>query len=170
MSSYISKQVTHMFKQVVATSLVALAIGSSSVFAAESRSDIRITAVIPSTTFYAQPVNKPEFGTAEVMSYNIITKKLSSLVQPFELKASTGSVKAFIEGNSYLFNGASAQNIPLIVKLGSTTLTGTSSEVAATGTATTGVSQLLDISAGVIPAGATGSYSADFTIVFEPSA
>ena len=160
-----------MFKQVVATSLVALAIGSSSVFAAESRSDIKISAVIPSSTFYAQPVNKPDFGTAEVMSYNLITQKLSSLSEQFELKASTGSIKAFIEGNNYLFNGTPAQNIPLTVKLGSTTLTGTSTEVAATGTATAaGVSQLLEISAGTIPTGATGSYSADFTIVFEQGA
>ena len=170
MSSYTSKQVTNMFKQVVATTLVALAIGSSSaVVAADTSTSIKISADIPSVQFHAVAANNTTFGNDEKMGYNTASKLLAPITQAFNLKSTSGSIKAHIVGGPVaLFNGTAAHNIPLTTTIGGVTLTGTPQVVAAqNATTSAGTQSLLTIAAGTIPAAAVGVFNADFTILFE---
>ena len=158
-----------MFKQTIATSLIALAIGSSSAWAAnDATSVINIKASIPTQEFHAMPVN-PEFGKDETMSYDPVKGTLSTLRQAFNVKNTTGSIHAYIDGGpTSLFNGNTLQNIPLITSFNGVTLTGTAAEVVADGTATTAGTQVdLVISADAAPSGASGDYTASITVIFD---
>lgn len=153
-------------------SAITFAIGSSTAMAASTRADISISAVIPANTFHALPLNNPTFGQAETMNYNLATGTLAPLTQTYSIKSSTKSVKAYIVGGAAkLFNGVAAHDIPLTTTLGTVALSDVSQEVAPAGAATTaGTQLLLEIKPGAIPASASGTYSSNFTIVFEEGA
>ena len=164
-----SKQVINMFKQTIATSLIALAIGSSSAWAANDASSvINIKASIPTQEFHAMPVN-PEFGKDETMSYDPVKGTLSTLRQTFNVKNTTGSIHAYVDGGPpNLFNGNTLQNIPLVTTFNGVTLTANALLVVADGTATTAGTQAdLVISAGAAPSGASGDYTASVTVIFD---
>lgn len=113
-------------------------LGSSAVFAAgEATSHISIKAVIPSTSFNAQPLN-PNFGLDEVMNYNVVTGELSELSAPYILKNSAGSIQASLRENSALLSNGSV-GIPLTVKLGDVTLDTTAKEVVSVAQAKAGI-------------------------------
>lgn len=153
----------------ITSSAIILAIGSSSALAAESRSDINIKAVIPASTFHALPFNNPTFGQNEELNYNLATGKLEPLTQIYALKSSSGSIKAYIQGGeAKLFNGNPDQSIPLITTLGEYVLSDSPQVVALVSEATAaGIQSQLEIKPGVAPANATGTFSSNFTIIFE---
>ena len=158
-----------MFKQTIATSLIALAIGSSSAWAAnDATSVIKIKASIPTQEFHAMPVN-PEFGKDETMNFDPVKGTLSTLRQTFNVKNTTGSIHAYIDGGpSSLFNGNSLQNIPLITTFNGVTLTANAILVVADGTATTAGTQAdMVISADAAPSGSSGDYTATLTVIFD---
>ncbi|WP_321837645.1 CS1 type fimbrial major subunit [Pseudomonas kulmbachensis] len=158
-----------MFKQVVATSLVALAIGSSSAWAAnDATTAINITASIPTQTFYVLPVNS-DFGRAEVMNYNLQTGLLSTLRQSYSIKNTSGSIKAYIDGGPVaLSNGTTASNIALVTTFNGKTLTAVSQEVLASGaTAIAGISADLVITPATPGDGVSGNFTAAYTVVFD---
>ena len=156
----------------ITSSAIILAIGSSTALADESRSVINLKAVIPASTFHALPLNNPTFGQDETLSYNLATGKLDPLTQMYSLKSATQAIKAHISGGpAILFNGNSAQDIPLTTTLGGVTLSDIPLEVAPAGdTTAAGIQSLLEIKTGTIPTDATGTFSSNFTIIFEEGA
>ncbi|SFA77955.1 hypothetical protein SAMN03159488_00364 [Pseudomonas sp. NFIX10] len=91
------------FVSIAALGIVAL--GSSLAWAGDdARSSIHISANIPNKQFHVQPRN-PDFGKDEVMHFNPVNRMLSPVRQIFDVKNTDGSVHAYIEGNSWLFNG-----------------------------------------------------------------
>ena len=156
----------------ITSSAILIAIGSSTALAAESRSDIKIKAVIPASTFHALPFNNPTFGQDETLNYNLATGRLDPLTQMYSLKSSSQAVKAHIAGGpAKLFNGNPAQDIPLITTLGAVTLSDIPQEVAPLGGSTAaGVQALLEIKTGTVPTDATGTFNSNFTIIFEEGA
>lgn len=158
-----------MFKKAVATSLVTLAIGSSSAWAAnDATTAINITASIPTEVFHVLPVN-PDFGRAEVMNYNLQTGLLSTLRQSYNIKNTAGSIKAYIDGGPVaLSNGTAANNIALTTTFNGTTLTAAPQQVLASGTiATAGTSADLVITPAAPGNGVSGDFSAAYTVVFD---
>ncbi len=114
------------------------------------------------------PVN-PEFGKDETMNFDPVKGTLSTLRQTFNVKNTTGSIHAYIDGGpSSLFNGNSLQNIPLITTFNGVTLTANALLVVADGTATTAGTQAdMVISADAAPSGASGDYTATLTVIFD---
>ena len=158
-----------MFKQTIATSLIALAIGSSSAWAAnDATSVINIKASIPTEEFHAMPVN-PEFGKDETMNYDPVKSSLSPLRQTFNVKNTTGSIHAYVDGGPhFLFNGNTLQNIPLVTTFNGIPLTADAVLVVAEGPATiAGTKADLVISAGAAPDGASGDYTGSVTVIFD---
>jgi hypothetical protein len=158
-----------MFKKfAIAVPMTLLALSTSMAFAAEeSRSSINITAEIPSSIFYAQPVN-PEFGKDEKMSYRVLDGTLADVVGQFDIKHPEGSVNAYVEGGPQpLFNGSVAQNIPLTYTFNGTVLTGTSQEVVGDTESNAGMRAELRISATKPTATQVGQYSANPVVIFD---
>ena len=140
----------------------------SSAWAADSSSiQINISATVPSTAFYAQ-ASSPTFGQAEVMGYDIAQNKLNSLRENFTYKSTGGALRAYIDGGPRsLYNGNALHNIPLTTKFNGVPLSATAVEVAtATASAAGGVAEL-EVSAGAIPANASGNFSTAFTVMFD---
>ncbi|CAM3318057.1 CS1 type fimbrial major subunit [Pseudomonas fluorescens] len=157
-----------MFKKfAVSLPLVFSVLGSSAVFAAgEATSHISIKAVIPSTSFNAQPLN-PNFGLDEVMNYNVVTGELSELSAPYILKNSAGSIQASLRENSALLSNGSV-GIPLTVKLGDVTLDTTAKEVVSVAQAKAGIQKNLSIKTTSKPKdGETGSFIGEVVIIFD---
>ncbi len=120
-----------MFKKfAIAAPLAFLALNASTAFAAgEANHTVNIKANIPTTVFHAQP-RDPNFGRDETLTYNIVSGELAPLSAIYDLKNTSGSVHAYIEGGpAVLFNGNVAQNIPLTTTLHGVELTGTPKEV-----------------------------------------
>ena len=156
-------------KIVLVSTLMAIGASATSMAAViTTETSISLKAVVPSTVFYAQPRN-PNFGTSQVsLAYDPIAKKLNPLLEPFDVKTTTGSVKAFIVGGPVaLYNGTVAQNIPLTTEFNGVTLTNTATEVVDVATAVPGTPANLVITPGDIPAGASGEYLATYSVVFE---
>ncbi|MFL1414887.1 CS1 type fimbrial major subunit [Pseudomonas fildesensis] len=143
-----------------------LAMGTSSVFAAgEATTNIKISASIPTKLFHAQPRN-PDFGKAEVMSYNPVSGTLSSLRETFDVKNTEGSVHAYIEGGpASLTNGTNS--IALTTTFNGKTLTAIPQEVVTDEASTPGTQVDLLISAAKPADTQSGLYNADFTVVFD---
>jgi hypothetical protein len=159
-----------MFKKIVFAAPVAvLALTSSMAFAAgEEKTTINIKANIPTSVFVARALDS-EFGKDEEMGYNIVSAELSSLTAPFIFKhtVTNGAINGFIDGDAALSNGLN--QIPLTVKVGTIELDRTSKEVISKTEATPGVNRDLTITAAKPAANQTGTYNANFTVVFEPT-
>ena len=158
-----------MYKKAIASTLITLAIGSSSAWAATGSTNvINIRASIPTQEFHALPVN-PDFGRAEVMNYDPVNGTLGSLRQTYNVKNTTGAINAHIDGGpTSLFNGNAAQNIALTTTFNGVELSGVSQEVVASGTATAAGTQVdLLVSAAAPTTGASGEYTASYTVVFD---
>lgn len=158
-----------MFKKfAIAVPMTLLALSSSMAFAAdESRTSINITAEIPSSIFYAQPVN-PDFGNDEKMHYQILGGTLTDVTGMFDVKHTEGSVNAYVEGGPQpLFNGAVAKNIPLTYTFNGKVLTGTSEEVVGDTESNGGMRAELRITAAKPTADQTGLYSANPVVIFD---
>lgn len=159
-------------KIVLVSTLMAIGASATSMAAViTTETSISLKAVVPSTAFYAQP-RTPGFGTTQVsLAYDPISKKLNPLLETFDVKTTTGGVKAFIVGGPVsLYNGTVAQNIPLTTEFNGVTLTNTATEVVDVATAVPGTPANLVITPGDIPAGASGEYLATYSVVFENGA
>ncbi|WP_024618480.1 CS1 type fimbrial major subunit [Pseudomonas kilonensis] len=138
--------------------------------AEDARSSIHITANIPNKQFHVQPRN-PDFGKDEVMHYNPLTYRLTSLRHTFDVKNTDGSVHAYIEngassgsipltngvdyvGLRAIFNGVALDNLPKEVVDDATSTPGTQAEM------------LIVTSTPPRPL-SPGLYSADFTVIFD---
>lgn len=158
-----------MFKKfAIAVPMTLLALSSSMAFAAEeSRSSINITAEIPSSIFYAQPVN-PDFGKDERMQYRVLDGTLTDVVGMYDIKHTEGSVNAYVEGGPQpLFNGNTAKNIPLTYTFNGTVLTGTTQEVVGDAESNGGMRAELRISAAKPAADQNGLYTVSPTVIFD---
>ncbi|WP_106805045.1 CS1 type fimbrial major subunit [Pseudomonas sp. S5D5] len=146
--------------------LVALAIGSSSAFAAgEASSVINIKATIPTKQFHVLP-RDPNFGRDETMNYNPVTGELSSLRATYDLKNTDGSIHAYIEGGpASLTNGTSA--IALTNTFNGVVLTGAPLEVADDTSTTPGTQADLVVAAAKPADGVSGLFTTNYTIVFD---
>ena len=143
-----------------------LAMGTSPVFAAgEATTNIKISASIPTKQFHAQPRN-PDFGKAEVMSYNPVTSTLSSLRETFDVKNTEGSIHAYIEGGpASLTNGTNS--IALTTTFNGTVLSAIPQEVVDDAASTPGTQADMLITAAKPADTQSGLYNADFTVVFD---
>ncbi|KMT57580.1 CS1 type fimbrial major subunit [Pseudomonas fildesensis] len=143
-----------------------LAMGTSHVFAAgEATTNIKISASIPTKQFHAQPRN-PDFGKAEVMSYNPVTSTLSSLRETFDVKNTEGSIHAYIEGGpASLTNGTNS--IALTTTFNGTVLSAIPQEVVDDAASTPGTQADMLITAAKPADTQSGLYNADFTVVFD---
>lgn len=138
--------------------------------AEDAHSSIHITANIPNKQFHVQPRN-PDFGKDEVMHYNPLTYRLTSLRHTFDVKNTDGSVHAYIEngassgsipltngvdyvGLRAIFNGVALDNLPKEVVDDATSTPGTQAEM------------LIVTSTPPRPL-SPGLYSADFTVIFD---
>lgn len=158
-----------MFKKfAIAVPMTLLALSSSMAFAAEeSRTSINITAEIPSSIFYAQPVN-PDFGKDEKMQYLIPAGTLTDVVGMYDVKHTEGSVNAYVEGGPQpLFNGNAAKNIALTYAFNGKVLTGTSQEVVGDTESNGGMRAELRVTAAKPTADQTGLYTATPVVIFD---
>ncbi|MBA1296834.1 adhesin [Pseudomonas lurida] len=146
--------------------LMALAFGSSSVFAAgEASSIINIKATIPTQQFHAQPVD-PNWGRDETMNYNTVTGDLSSLRATYNVKNTDGSIKAYIEGGpASLTNGT--DSIALTTTFNNVTLTGSPLEVVDDPSSTPGTQADMVVTAAKPAAGIAGLFTTSYTVVFD---
>ncbi|VVM70933.1 CS1 type fimbrial major subunit [Pseudomonas fluorescens] len=158
-----------MFKKfAIAVPMTLMALSTSMAFAAdESRTSINITAEIPSSIFYAQPVN-PDFGKDEKMQYLIPAGTLTDVAGMYDIKHTEGSVNAYVEGGPQpLFNGSVAQNIPLTYTFNGKVLTGTSQEVVGDTESNGGMRAELRITATKPTASQVGLYTASPVVIFD---
>lgn len=158
-----------MFKKfAVAVPATLLALSASIAFAAEeSRSSINITADIPSKVFHAQPVD-PDFGKDENMRYVLGTGVLTDVAGIYDIQHTNGSVGAYVEGGPQaLFNGNTAQNIPLTYSFNGVTLTGASQEVVGDTESNGGMRAELRIKAAKPTASQVGLYTANPVVIFD---
>lgn len=158
-----------MFKKfAIAAPLAFLALNASTAFAAgEANHTVNIKANIPTTVFHAQP-RDPNFGRDETLTYNIVSCELAPLSAIYDLKNTSGSVHAYIEGGpAVLFNGNVAQNIPLTTTLHGVELTGTPKEVVNEADSTPGVGAELRIVAAKPTATQRGAYTSAVALVFD---
>ena len=146
--------------------LIALAVGSSSVFAAgEATSVINIKATIPTKQFHAQPLD-PDFGKDETMSYNTVTGQLTPIRATYAVKNTDGSIKAYIEGGpASLSNGTSS--IALTTTFNGVTLTGSPLEVVDDASSTPGTQADMVIAAATPAAGISGLFTTNYVVVFD---
>ncbi|RDS89356.1 CS1 type fimbrial major subunit [Pseudomonas fluorescens] len=146
--------------------LIALAIGSSSVFAAgEATSVINIKATIPTKQFHVQP-RDPNFGRDETMAYNTVSGELSSLRATYDVKNTDGSIKAYIEGGpASLTNGTAS--IALTNTFNGVVLTGSPLEVVDDASSTPGTQADLVVAAAKPADGVSGLFTTNYTIVFD---
>lgn len=155
-----------MLKKMVFVTALGAALSPAPGFAADdARSSIHITANIPNKQFHVQP-RDPEFGKDEVMHYNPVTKKLSSLRQTFDVKNTEGSVHAYLEGNYWLDNGSN--QIVTLVTFNNVPLSGIPQEVVDDATSTPGTQADMHIFAPFpINSMQSGLYTGIITVVFD---
>jgi hypothetical protein len=166
---FLTNRYIAMLKQLsVAAALVAVALNSSLVVAADdARTAINIKADIPTKQFHAQP-RDPNFGKDETMNYNPVSGELSSLRATFDVKNTDGSVHAYIEGgptSAALYNGSNS--IALTNTFNGVTLTGTPQEVVDDPQSTPGTQADLVITPAKPTDTQNGLYTASYTVIFD---
>ncbi|WLH96866.1 CS1 type fimbrial major subunit [Pseudomonas hefeiensis] len=131
----------------------------------DARAAIHITANIPNKQFHVQPRN-PDFGKDEVMHFNPVTRKLTPLRQTFDVKHTEGSVHAYLDGPSFLYNGWNP--ILLLISFNNVVLNATPQEVVDDATSTPGMQAEMVISAPIpLTPLQTGLYTGDITVIFD---
>lgn len=142
-------------------------LGPSLAFAADNAlTSIHITANIPNKQFHVQP-RDPNFGKDEVMHYNPVSKKLTPLRQTFDVKNTDGSVHAYIDGSTWLYNGAYAP-IYTVVFFNNVFLTNVPQEVVDDETSTPGTQAEMHIYSPLpLNFHQVGLYTGDITVVFD---
>ena len=161
-----------MFKSKLALVVGVLAIGASTASMAATftgSTAIQLTATIPPVEFKIGPDDTTFGGSAPVaMSYDVANGSLSDIVRRYQFKTSASAIKAYIDGGpADLSNGNPLLKVPLSTKFNNIELTATPAEVVPESTAVAGGSANLVISAGSFPTGATGDYTASYTVMFE---
>jgi len=101
------------------------------------------------------------------MSYNTVTKQLSTLRATYEVKNTDGSINAYIEGGpASLTNGTAA--IPLVTTFNGVTLTGAPLEVVDDASSTPGTQADMVITAAApVADGVSGLFTTNFVVVFD---
>lgn len=151
-----------MFKKIaIAVPMTLLALASTGVFAAgEAVHSIQLTAHVPTTSFYVQPVNSDVVNVPQVLVYDAISSTFKPLVESFDTKNTAGPINASIEkATAYLFNGST--KIDLNVEFNGMKLTATPAEVVSKAKALTGSRVVLKITPAAAPT--TGYVPGDYT-------
>ncbi|WP_219268458.1 CS1 type fimbrial major subunit [Pseudomonas sp. Xaverov 259] len=161
-----------MFKKIaIAVPMTLLALASTGVFAAgEAAHSIQLTAHVPTTSFYVQPVNSDVVNVPQVLVYDAISSTFKPLVESFDTKNTAGSIHASIEqATTYLFNGST--KIDLDVEFNGVKLGATPVQVVTAQNALTGSRVVLEItpvaapSTGYVPGDYTGTVAMTFDSV-----
>lgn len=158
-----------MFKKFAVSLPLAVAVlGSSAVMAADDAStNINISATIPTKQFHSQP-RDPNFGKAEVMTYNLVSGELSPLRAKFDVKNTTGSVHAYIQGGpsaAALYSATSS--IAVTNTFNGVVLSDTPQEVVDDATSTPGTEADLVVTAAKPMDTDSGTFDASYTVVFD---
>lgn len=82
-----------------------LALLSIPSFAAREEATFNVSINLPSNDFYVLPINPHLLQRDQIMNYNMVTKRLSTLREHFDVKNALGGITARVEGEPVLSNG-----------------------------------------------------------------
>ena len=152
----------------MAAPVVALVVGSSFAMAAETVT-VQLRADIPSSDFFVRPVAGVDLSKVQNMNWNVASSKLDSLKIDLDMKNTTRGINAKLDLAPELFSGA--DKIPLQIKVAGTTLSTTSTLVAAAERVRAGTRDALIIEpVTTTPRPEAGVYTGTVSVIFEPAA
>jgi hypothetical protein len=83
----------------------ALALLSFSALAVREETTFHVSINVPSSDFYVLPINPQFLEREQVMSYNVVTERLSPLRELFDVRNVLGGINARLGFEPVLFNG-----------------------------------------------------------------
>ncbi|WP_395606891.1 CS1 type fimbrial major subunit [Pseudomonas sp. B22129] len=151
----------------MAAPVAALVLGSSFAMAAETIT-VQLRADVPANDFYVRPVAGTDLSRVQTMIWNIASNRLDALRVDLDMRSTTRGINAKLDLVPELVGGSN--RIPLVVKVGTTTLTTASGLVAAAATVANGARNTLSIEPTANATFAPGSYTGTVSVIFEPAA
>ncbi|UVK87384.1 fimbrial protein [Pseudomonas sp. B21-051] len=100
-----------------------LTLFSAESFAAREEHRFEVSVDIPTLGFYVIPAETDWIHRAQILPWNISTKRLDGLRKHFDVRHDTSAIEARLESAAFLSNGRDEQNIYLRVSFADTVLT-----------------------------------------------
>ncbi|MFJ5255447.1 CS1 type fimbrial major subunit [Pseudomonas koreensis] len=142
-------------------------------FAAREEYRFEVSVDIPALGFYVIPAETDWIHRAQILPWNVSTKRLGGLRKHFDVRHDTSAIEARLESEAYLSNGRDEQNIYLRVSFADTVLTHETPprQVVSAEQARAGGRYVLEIQP-ITPAGGykPGSYYGNVHLIFNAAA
>jgi hypothetical protein len=151
----------------MAVPVVALVLGSSLATASETIT-VQLRADVPTNDFYVRPVAGTDLSRTQTMTWNVAASRLDTLRIDLDMRHTTRGINAKLDLVPELVGGAN--RIPLVVKVGTTTLSTATGLVAAAAVVQNGARNTLSIEPAASAVYAPGSYTGTVSVIFEPAA
>lgn len=150
------------------TAVLAFALSASAAaFAVDPISHtIQMTATIPTSDFYVEPVDSTWIGKEQVLSWNPLTENLGNWSEKFDVKHTGGSISAHLDAPATMYGGN--DTFDLAVAFNGNVVTTTAAEVVTATQAATNYRTNLTITPTKPGTGyVAGDYSGTVALVFD---
>lgn len=113
-----------MIKQaLIAVGASALTLFSTTLLAEREERRFEVSVDIPTLGFYVIPAETDWIHRAQILPWNVTTKRLGGLRKQFDVRHDSSAIEARLDSEPYLSNGRDEQNIYLRVSFAGTQLT-----------------------------------------------